>query len=69
MAFMFFKSASFNKSLSNFNMSSIIDMNRMFKENTIFNQNLSGWNVKSGASKIEYDLGATSWSAARPNFL
>jgi surface protein len=68
MSSMFYLS-NFNNTINNFNMSSITDMTNMFKDNSNFNQDLSSWNVKTGALIIDYDLNATSWSAARPNFL
>jgi len=48
-------------------VSQVTDMRYMFREATVFNQNLSGWCVSLITSApTDFDTLATSWVLARP---
>ena len=70
---MFYKASSFNQDLSNWNVSSVKNMNFMFYEASSFDQDISKWNVSPetsmesmfyNASSFNQDL--SSWASRVP---
>jgi surface protein len=72
MTRMFSAANAFNQPLNNWNVSNVLDMNRMFAFGSpSFNQDLSAWCVEQIPSKpTSFDNGATAWTLpnSRPDW-
>jgi len=58
----------FNQDISPWVTSSVANMQQMFYGNTVFNQNLSSWDVDGVIDCLEFSQGASSWTLPQPNF-
>ena len=64
MKWLFWSATNFNQDLSSWDVSSVVNMNRMFEKATSFNQNLSSWDVSSVTNMIDMFLDADALSDA-----
>ena len=58
----------FNQDISNWNVTNVTDMGRMFESATTFNQDLSTWSVDNVTFCSNVATGATAWVLDKPNF-
>jgi len=58
----------FNQDISTWNLAASKILSYMFAANRLFNQDLSAWSVAHNPTHVNFDLGATGWKLARPNF-
>lgn len=69
MANMFQFNGGFNGNIVGWDTSSVADMGSMFSGASVFNKDLSGWTVNTNVTDCaNFDLNATAWVLARPNF-
>ena len=70
MSELFSGAASFNVNISNWDVSSVTNMDNMFYGATDFNQNLSGWNVVGIASTgpTDFNTGSAIVGTHLPNW-
>jgi surface protein len=62
-----FNNANFNQNISKWNVGNVELMNRMFFNNRVFNQDLSGWCVEWISSPpTNFDGNASAWTLPRP---
>jgi len=65
---MFYR-AVFNQPIGNWNVSSVTTMERMFRDASLFNQDLSGWATRGRPVRNSlFSTGAASWVLPQPNF-
>jgi surface protein len=68
MEYMFYSATAFNQNISNWDVSSVTNMESMFQSAAAFNQNLSSWNVDGVTSCNNLCENTTSWTLPKPNF-
>ena len=62
-----FKESQFNKDISNWDVSSVTNMNRMFVDSN-FNQDISTWNVLNVLNCEFFAYNTPNWILPKPNF-
>jgi len=61
---LFQSSSTFNQDISNWDVSSVTDMDYMFYSASAFNQDLSSWCVTDLTTSTNFDSSATAWTLA-----
>ena len=65
------RGSSFNQPLNHFDISNVIYMSAMFAYNTVFNQDISNWNVSqfNGVKPFDFDIMTPAWQEEfKPQF-
>jgi surface protein len=68
MTGMFDGNIEFNQDISNWDVSSVTSMWRMFRNASSFNQALGNWSVGNVTSCGSFSQGASAWTLPQPNF-
>ena len=65
---MFESAYDFNTDISSCDVSSVVDVKRMFRNATAFNQDLSSWNVENVVTCPQVFDNTDAWTEPKPNF-
>ena len=68
MSAMFMVASSFNRDISNWDVSNVVFMRQMFFGAMIFNQDLSSWAVSNVTDCRQFSYETTAWTLPKPNF-
>jgi surface protein len=68
MLYMFNKASNFNQDIGSWDVSNVIQLERMFAEASVFNQDLSSWSVSNVDYCGDFAIYAPAWTEPKPTF-